>query len=63
MDDKAKLEECTFILWEDYGHEGWKPRPFLHLHEVAAYVQAGQNQPFILTRRMPLRIEDTSRMS
>lgn len=61
MADTATLDDCTFILWENYHSEGWKPRPFNYLSEVAAYVQAGQNQPFILTKRMPFRVEDSSR--
>ena len=46
-----------FILWSDYGSEGWRPQSFDTLEEVYAAIKIGETfgEPFEITELVPFK--------
>ena len=45
-----------YLLWTDYGSEGWTYNEYATLEEVMQHIQSGISGPFIITRRLPLKV-------
>ena len=44
-----ELKDAAFILWLNYGSEGWKPYPYPSAEELAGTIEAGTSSPFVVT--------------
>ena len=47
-----------YLLWVDYGSEGWFPYDFDTLEEMLAYIRDGVSGPFLTTKRLDLIIRE-----
>jgi hypothetical protein len=45
-----------FILWEDYGCEGWKPRSFDSIDQIPPFIQQGCLNRFVVTSMLAVAI-------
>ena len=56
----AELQAGPFVLWRDYGSDGWQPEVFQTRAAMLAAVESGQTygSRFLMTRRMELRADD-----
>ena len=52
----SKAAESPYVLWLDYGSEGWQPKGFEIPDEVLEAIAEGytHGMPFVITRRLDL---------
>lgn len=53
---RREMEASGYIVWLDYGSEGWGAEWFSNETEVIDYIQSGVPQPFIVTRPVRLNL-------
>lgn len=53
MDDTTGL----YIVWEDYGYEGWHPKSYATLKE--ALMAHRYNSEFLVTKRVDYEVTET----
>jgi len=56
--DGEATADKPFVVWTDYGLEGWKPRGFEELRDALDFMQGGTTFKVVLTRRMRLQADD-----
>lgn len=51
MSDFDKLAAARYILWVDYGLEGWHPSSFEHEADLVQWIVSGNTggSPFVVT--------------
>jgi hypothetical protein len=54
------MKDAKYILWLDYGTEGWQPYYFETLADVAAYIESGHTHgsTIKITKHIPLKIKE-----
>lgn len=57
--DASRGEDWPWIVWVDYGSEGWKPRGCETETDALLFIEGGNfGSPVVLTRRRRLLSED-----
>ena len=48
--EREAMEAAKFIIWIDYGYEGWSPTTFKDEATMLAYIAGGVHSGFVVTR-------------
>jgi len=49
-DIRENLKSGAYILWVDYGAEGWRPSIYDGIDALSAAIEQGLASPFVVTR-------------
>jgi len=58
----GKETNYEFLVWIDYGTEGWSPHGFDSLEDAVAFMQTASSESRVLTRRMVLTARDAAQL-
>ena len=52
-------DECKYIIWTDYGYDGWQCEGFKTLEELQEYLKMPQNfgNEFVVTKVLDYKVE------
>lgn len=47
-----ELKKCEYILWKDYGHEGWQPTPCIGKKELLEAIAETYGANYVITKNV-----------